>query len=66
MKTVNFLKHCRGVSSEELNRGNEIIRFYYEDDFPNFEAIWMLKVTWRDMELFSDRTQVYLLCLFCH
>ncbi|XP_078330906.1 uncharacterized protein LOC111125451 isoform X2 [Crassostrea virginica] len=54
---VCYNTYTRGVSSEELNRGNEIIRFYYEDDFPNFEAIWMLKVTWRDMELFSDRTQ---------
>lgn len=47
--------------STTLEKGNRIIRSYYGDDFPYFEATWMLKVTWKDMALYSDRRQVFFL-----
>ncbi|XP_048727710.2 uncharacterized protein LOC125645867 [Ostrea edulis] len=56
---VYYNTYTSGVWSDQpiLDKANSIIREYYGDDFPHFEAIWMLKVTWKEMELFSDRTQ---------
>ncbi|XP_048727704.2 mucin-4-like isoform X2 [Ostrea edulis] len=56
---VYYNTYTSGVWSDQptLDKANSIIREYYGDDFPHFEAIWVLKVTWKDMDLYSDRTQ---------
>ncbi|XP_052696969.1 uncharacterized protein LOC128175386 isoform X6 [Crassostrea angulata] len=56
---IYYNTYTRGTwgDSTTLEKGNRIIRSYYGDDFPFFEATWMLKVTWKDMALYSDRRQ---------
>eukprot|EP00105_Crassostrea_gigas_P042845 XP_019926993.1 PREDICTED: uncharacterized protein LOC105338278 [Crassostrea gigas] len=56
---IYYNTYTRGTwgDSTTLEKGNRIIRSYYGDDFPYFEATWMLKVTWKDMALYSDRRQ---------
>lgn len=39
-------------------KGSSIIQAFYSQDFSQFEASWILKVTWTDMSLFADKSQV--------
>lgn len=39
-------------------KGSSIIQAVYSQDFSQFDASWILKVTWTDMSLFADKSQV--------
>lgn len=41
---------------------SSIVKEFFSEDFPKFEASWILKVTWTEMSLFADRSQVR--CLY--
>ncbi|XP_062579994.1 protein eyes shut homolog, partial [Saccostrea cucullata] len=40
-----------------IGKANDLIRLQFKD-FPEFKATWLLKVTWVNMTLFGDRSQV--------
>ncbi|XP_062609554.1 uncharacterized protein LOC134271353 [Saccostrea cucullata] len=57
---VYFKAYQRGINAENdlfLRKANEIIRLQF-GDFPHFEATWLVKVTWENMTLFGDKSQV--------
>lgn len=39
-------------------KGSAIVQEFYSQDFSQFEASWILKVTWTEMSLFADKSQV--------
>ncbi|XP_061182283.1 mucin-like protein [Saccostrea echinata] len=56
---VFYKTYQRGLDSENdlfIGKANEIVRHQF-GDFPDFEATWLVKVTWENMTLFGDKSQ---------
>ncbi|XP_062609553.1 uncharacterized protein LOC134271352 [Saccostrea cucullata] len=57
--SVYYNTYERGKDAENdlfIGKASELIRLQF-NDFPEFEAIWLLKVTWVNMTLFGDNSQ---------
>lgn len=39
-------------------QASSIVKEFFSEDFSQFEASWILKVTWTEMSLFADKSQV--------
>ncbi|XP_062605771.1 uncharacterized protein LOC134267581 isoform X2 [Saccostrea cucullata] len=57
---IYYNTYQRGIDAENtlfLNKANEMIRIQFPD-FPDFEATWLVKVTWENMTLFGYNSQL--------
>ncbi|XP_055997755.1 uncharacterized protein LOC125645868 isoform X2 [Ostrea edulis] len=56
---VYYKTYERGQDAENnlfLRKANEMVRLQFRD-FPQFEASWLVKVTWENMTLFGDKSR---------
>lgn len=56
----NIYPSLRGIDAENdlfLRKANTIVRLQFAD-FPEFEASWIVKVTWENMTVFGDKSKV--------
>ncbi|XP_061188876.1 mucin-like protein [Saccostrea echinata] len=57
---IYYNTYQRGQDAENtlfLNKANEMIRIQFPD-FSDFEATWLVKVTWENMTLFGYKSQI--------
>ncbi|XP_052721310.1 uncharacterized protein LOC128192563 [Crassostrea angulata] len=56
---VFYQAYRREIDSHKdvIIKANTIVKEFFSEDFPQFEASWILKVTWTKMSLFADKSQ---------
>uniref|UniRef100_A0A8W8NAK6 Uncharacterized protein n=1 Tax=Magallana gigas TaxID=29159 RepID=A0A8W8NAK6_MAGGI len=59
MGNIYYPTYQRGIDAENdlyLRKANTIVRVQFAD-FPEFEASWIVKVTWENMTVFGDKSK---------